>query len=322
MIPILLLFALNIARAAPHNAQSLAVNSDTVVTAHSARTTDTLAAHAGGRSQPIADECVHSKPGWIFCDDFESDRLKQYFEYNDARGSFTRTPAVGVLGSTGMRVHFDSGQVNAGSLRLAFGKTPAAYIHPVDSGTAIIREVYWRMYVRTDSNWTGGGGDKLSRAQSLVSPEWAQAMGAPVWSGDAGAITNYLMIDPYSGIGPTGKPVTTTYNDFPNLHWLGAVHGKTPVFDAEHVGRWYCVEARVRLNDQGQSNGEFDLWIDDSLEAAHPHLNWVGDYGEFGINTVFLENYWNAGSPVTQNRYMDNFVVSRRRIGCGSANYD
>jgi hypothetical protein len=65
------------------------------------------------------------------------------------------------------------------------------------------------------------------------------------------------------------------------------------------------------------SNGVFELWIDDWLEARRDHLAWLGRAQQaYGINTVFLENYWNAGSPASQSRYFDNFVVSTRRIGC------
>jgi hypothetical protein len=88
------------------------------------------------------------------------------------------------------------------------------------------------------------------------------------------------------------------------------------MFDAAHVGQWYCVETHVRLNDAGQSNGVFELWINGAPEAQRTRLNWVGNYSAYGINAVFLENYWNAGSPVPQDRFMDNFVVSTSRIGC------
>jgi len=144
-------------------------------------------------------------------------------------------------------------------------------------------------------------------------------MGAPVWSGGgtSGLGINYLVLDPYSGTTADGRLQTSTYNDFPHLRWLGAVRSSTPIFDRPHIGRWYCVEAHVRLNDAGLSNGGFELWIDDHLEARHADLNWLGSFAEFGINTVFLENYWNAGSPADQYRYMDNFIVSTQRIGCG-----
>ena len=281
--------------------------------------TPALATADTASNHPIVHECDAARPAWIFCDDFETNRLGSYFEYSHPDSSFVRADSVGVLGSAGMRAHFKKGQVDAGSLRLAFGKTPMPYMHPVDSGKAIYRDIYWRMYLRDDSAWTGGGGDKLSRAQVLASTTWAQAMGAPVWSGGGGSApgSNYLVIDPYSGTDAAGTLKTTTYNDFPRLRWLGAERAATPIFDRAHVGKWYCVEAHVRLNDAGASNGVFELWIDDYIEARHADLNWLGQFADYGINTVFLENYWNAGSPVDQYRYIDNFVVSTQRIGCG-----
>lgn len=262
----------------------------------------------------LADECSAPGTGWIWCDDFEQDRLAAYFEVSDAEGSFARTTGVGVEGSTAMLARFQEGQVNAGSLKLAFGATPDTYMDPVDAGTARYREVYWRFYVRNTANWTGGGGDKLSRATVFAGSNWSQAMIAHLWSGGSGS--RYLTADPASGTDEQGNLQTTKYNDFPNLRWLGAATGTTPLFDETHVGQWYCVEAHVRLNDAGQSNGVYEFWIDGQREAQRTDLNWVGAYDAYGINAIFLENYWNAGSPQDQERYIDNFVVSTERIGC------
>ncbi|RFA36112.1 polysaccharide lyase [Alkalilimnicola ehrlichii] len=141
---------------------------------------------------------------------------------------------------------------------------------------------------------------------------------AHVWSGTQNTANQYrLKLDPASGTNTSGGLRTTRYNDFANLRWLGAEHSKTQVFDSNHIGQWQCVEARVRLNDAGRSNGIFQLWINDELEASQTNLNWVGSYNSYGINSVFLENFWNNHSPVEQERYMDNFVVSTDRIGCG-----
>ncbi len=74
---------------------------------------------------------------------------------------------------------------------------------------------------------------------------------------------------------------------------------------------------RAKLNDPGWSNGAFQLWIDDRLEASQTGLGWMGGYRDYGINVVYLENYWNDGAPQAQERYFDNFVVSTQRIGCG-----
>jgi hypothetical protein len=265
---------------------------------------------------PTAGECDAPSPDWIWCDDFDVDRLSSYFEYNDGGGSFTRVAGVGTEGTAGMRVQFSPGLVDAGSLHLAFGNTPDPYMASVDAGTENYREIYWRIFVRNVPGWIGGGGDKLSRAMVFAAPTWAQAMIAHVWSGGSGAGANHLVIDPARGTDAAGALLTTGYNDAANLSWLGAAQSATALFDAAHVGEWHCVEAHIRLNDAGQSNGVFDLWIGDALEAQRGGLNFLGGYNAFGLNAIFLENYWNAGAPAAQERVLDRFVVSRERIGC------
>jgi len=244
------------------------------------------------------------------------DRLSSYFEYEDDVGSFVRVAGAGRNGTYGMRSRFTAGQQSAGALHLAFGKTPSAYFKPVHDGTTIYRDVYWRMYLKNQAGWTGGGGDKLSRGLSFVNANWSQAVFAHVWSGEPGPDDVYLKLDPASGTDAAGVLQTTQYNDFAHMRWLGGVRSATPIFDAAHVGQWRCIEAHARLNDAGQANGVFELWIDGTLEAQEVGMNWVGAYGDYGINAVFFENYWNAGSPQAQERYFDNIIVSTQPIGC------
>jgi len=215
--------------------------------------------------------------------------------------------------------------VDAGTLHLAFGKTPSPYFRAVDDGTAIYRDIYWRLYVRYAANWIGGGGNKISRAQSLATSTFAQTMIAHVWSGSTPGDhvpVDRLGLDAASGIGPRGPLLTRDYNDFPNLTGFGrespvpTVLNKTAIFDRVHIGRWYCIEARARLNEPGRSNGVFELWIDDQPEARVTGLDWMGSFRDYGINAVYVENYWNDGAPQAQERYFDNFVVSTQRIGC------
>jgi hypothetical protein len=262
------------------------------------------------------NECANPQPGWIFCDDFEQDRFRQYFEYDARNGAFTRAAGAGRGGSTGMRARWSAGQVNAGSLKLAFGRTPSTYMRPVDDGTRKYRSIYWRVYVRNQPGWTGGGADKLSRATVFAGSNWSQAMIAHVWSGGSSSTRSYLVVDPASGTSSGGSLRTTKYNDFANLRWLGLRRGATPIFAGDNLGKWHCVEAHVRLNDAGRSNGVFRLWVNGSLDAERTGMNWLGSYDRYGINAVLLENYWNNGSPKAQERYLDNFVVSTSRIGC------
>ncbi|HEX5439057.1 MAG TPA: Ig-like domain-containing protein, partial [Gemmatimonadaceae bacterium] len=254
---------------------------------------DTQPAASPSQETRTADECGTPQDGWLWCDDFEQNRLGSYFEYVSPDSSFVRRSGVGVDSSYGMLVHFTQGRISAGALHLAFGKVPAGFT-PVHDSTTKYREIYWRMYVRNQPGWTGGGGDKLSRAITFAGSNWSEAMMAQVWSGSKNP--NVLVMDPSSGTDTAGTLQTTKYNDFDHLRWLGAQASNTPIFDSTHVGQWHCVEAHAKLNDPGQSNGSFELWIDGALEAQETTLNWLGSYSDYGINAVFFENYWNKGS--------------------------
>ena len=112
-----------------------------------------------------ASECASPGAGWIWCDDFEQDRLASYFEPDNAGGDFVRVAGVGRNGSVEMRARWSTvGQSSAGSLHLAFGKTPQTYFRPVDAGTQVYRDIYWRMYLRLRPGWTGACAGSCWRA--------------------------------------------------------------------------------------------------------------------------------------------------------------
>lgn len=255
-------------------------------------------------------------PEWIFCDDFEDGtslvRLGRYFEYNNNGGDFVIVDDIGYSGSKGMRVRWQQGEVDAGSLNLAFGRNLGGGMTNGIRSSEDFREIYYRMYLKVQSGWSGYPA-KLSRATVIAGSDWRQAMIAHLWTNDKA----YLAIDPASCVSG-GTVQCVGYNDFAHLRWLGAMDGVTPMFDgqASHNDKWYCIEAHVKLNDAGQSNGVQEFWIDGQLEVRKEGLNFVGTYTTYGINAIFFENYWNAGSPKQQERYFDNIVVSTQRIGC------
>ena len=306
---------LNASTGAIAGTPSASGTSSFTVQATSAGLSDTqaLSITVAGSPGPVA-ECATPRAAWIWCDDFDVDRLSSYFERSSAGGAFARVSGVGRGGSFGMRATYQPGIPDAGNLKLAFGATPTAYFRPVDAGVAKNRDVYWRVYVRTQTGWNGQGPGKLSRAMVLATSSWAQAAIGHVWTPGTAP---YLQIDPVRGTDASGVLRTTTYNDFANFTWLGALSGTTPLFSAGNANVWFCVEAHMRLNDPGVSNGIEELWVDGRLEARRADLNWLGSYSNYGINAIFFENYWNApGSPVAQSRFLDNIVVSTERIGC------
>jgi hypothetical protein len=211
-----------------------------------------------------------------------------------------------------MRVLWQRGEVDAGSLALGFGRNPSSYMNKNIHSGEDFKEIYYRMYLKNGSGWEGSP-YKLSRAAVVSDSDWSQAMIAHLWSSQNG--NNTLAIDPVSCV-VNGTVQCNGWNDFNNLRWLGKKHGTTPLFSQELAGQWLCIEAHVKLNDPGNNNGLQEFWIDGQLQARNSNLNLTDTYTEYGINYIAFENHWNSGSSQEQERYFDNIVVSTSPIGC------
>lgn len=260
---------------------------------------------------PLPRQPFASDPHVIWYDSFdEPGAAGRYLEFVTQGGLWGEADDVAFGGTGGsIRGLFKKGTVSGGNLKLTFGDWPAGRIQARPGER--FEEVYWRIYVKHQSGWTGNPA-KLSRAISMAGPNWSEAAIAHVWGGRGLSLT----LDPATGIDTAGRLVTTRYNDFAHLRWLGnKPEGKYPIFATEESGKWVCVEAAVRLNTPGKADGTFFLWIDGRLDASREGLDWRGTWTERGINAVFLENYWNEGSPAEQARYFDDFVISTQPIG-------
>ena len=210
---------------------------------------------------PRIDSVVMSKPqphesdpAVIWYDDFDGPAKP----YTESEGGLDAQEAFGGEGRSMLGL-YEKGQQGRGNRKVFFGDSPTGKV--VQKGKHF-DDIYWRIYVKHQPDWAGGGPDKLARATSIVSANWAQAMIAHVWSsGEA------LTLDPASGV-RGDRVVTTRYNDFSNLHWLGNKPVSTFKFHGtEEAGRWVCVESRAKLNTPGKHDGLNQLWIDGRLEV-------------------------------------------------------
>ncbi|VAW23207.1 hypothetical protein MNBD_BACTEROID01-1871 [hydrothermal vent metagenome] len=250
--------------------------------------------------QPHEDD-----PHTIWYDDFSTKK-----SYMDSKGGIDTKVNFGTKGGS-MDAGFNKGDVNGrGNRKVAFGDFPGN--PPIINKGQQFNEIFWRIYVKHEHGWEGSPA-KMSRATSIVSGNWQQAMIAHVWSGSG----NTLTLDPARGVdGQTDQIKTTRYNDFDNLAWLGnKPNSNFRISSTEESGYWVLVESRVKLNTPGENDGINQLWIDGRLEAERRNLNLRGSYTKHGINAVFLESYWNSGSIKTQGRWFDNFVISTKFIG-------
>lgn len=242
----------------------------------------------------------------IWHDDFDDDSVQA--RYGEKSGQTTGEVRLGDSGKS-LPMRYEEGERGTGGRKVFFGDSPTYRDKTVRRGETFT-DVYWRIYVKHQTGWQGGGPAKLSRATSLVPPGWRQAMIAHVWSSGES-----LTLDPASGV-REGEVVTRQYNDFPRLRWLGnKPASRFKIHSTEESGWWICVEARARLNSPGKKDGVNELWIDGRLEAERRGLDWRGTFDDYGINAVFLEAYWNDGSPVDQSRWIDQFVIATEPIG-------
>lgn len=87
-------------------------------------------------------------------------------------------------------------------------------------------------------------------------------------------------------------------------------------------GRWYTIEIRRRLNDPGQRNGIFQMWVEGMLLAEHTtvlyRVPFDGTFGSnmaYGTNFAMISDYMNNGSQRNQSVYYDDVKFSTTYIG-------
>lgn len=263
-----------------------------------------------------AIECTNwqtQHPEWIWCDDFEDDSLLSgnYFEVVRTASNYGVYQGTALDGQGALKSTYVPGVSDAGNLKFSFGRTP---VSPARYTNQDFEEIYWRIYVMHESGWQGNA-HKLTRAIVFAGSNWSQAAIGHLWNNS----TLGLAMEPVSGV--SGSTVVTTgYNDFPNMSWLGNKSGQLEIFETENVGKWQCIEVHMALNTPGQSDGVLEFWIDGDLQASSTNLNFRGSYTDYGINAVFIENYATGGLSQQQSRYMDNFVISEQRINCQASN--
>ncbi len=268
---------------------------------------------------PIGDTtCVVRRPEWLWCDDFESDRLSSYTRTEFVRGRFRRVTGEGRSGSTAMADSILRGTTRGGALRVAIGRVPRTFTS-VARDSQDFRELFARVFVRHSRGWTGiNDVSRLPSITSVVTANGAQSMlgwARPEVRRDT---VRRIAGDPVSGTTASGTRRTRFYDDGANWRFLGRRTGTRDLFLSPAADNWQCIEMHVRLNDSTQSNGVLEIFVNDSLEVAQTNLNFTGRLRGFGLNLVALEDAWTReGAPRPQmTRFFDDLIVSTARIGC------
>ncbi len=85
-------------------------------------------------------------------------------------------------------------------------------------------------------------------------------------------------------------------------------------------GRWTNITQRVRINDQGQANGEVDVYYDGEQVLSRDGLRFASDGS--GIDTAYFSTFHGGGGPgwtpgQETNAYFDDFIVSTNAADVG-----
>ena len=87
-----------------------------------------------------------------------------YMEPSPKGNTITTRESLGGKGGS-MELFYAKGKRGKGNRKLVFGDSPTG--RPLRRGEQF-REIYYRIYVKHQKGWTGGGPSKMSRAMSLA----------------------------------------------------------------------------------------------------------------------------------------------------------
>jgi len=75
-------------------------------------------------------------------------------------------------------------------------------------------------------------------------------------------------------------------------------------------GQWNKMKYRLKLNDLGQNNGVFQLWVNDALKCDYSNINFRGNYTAYSWNHLIMSMHANPSHPQSQWIARDNITVS------------
>lgn len=254
--------------------------------------------------------CPETMPdAWILCEDFEDFEGWGNFWTND--GLIAVEPGPATSGDTSLRIGHDPGTFGSGMADLRFGQGPNdQYTARPDEN---FREVWVRFFVRTQEGWPANAGiSEAVEVMSVVGGNRSIAVDATIYSpnqAQAQAIAWSCVHD--SELLCSNGNGDWSGND---LRALEADLGTAPLYGDEAAGQWVCHEVHVRLDDPGQSNGVFEVFIDDELDVGLDGLEYVNAWDGAALNTVRFASFWNA--PAALDHHVDDVIVSTAPIGC------
>lgn len=269
-----------------------------------------LGESSGG--EPDERGCPAAAPSeWVACESFEgiTDPATELSQWNVNADGFAVEGGVGIDGGQGLRVRLQPGVMFGGWVTLRFGQGPDA--PAVDSPDGRWDELWLRYRLRTAADWPGRPIGDVGELIAMNGANWGIAADLNLH----GEGSMRIRARGWSCIFG-GELACDGSNDWTGvLQNISNAEGTTVVFDAAHADTWQCIEAHMRLNTPGQSDGEAHVWIDGQAEIEQTGIDWRGTWDDFGINAVRFTNY---AEPVVAplDFVIDDVVVGTARVGC------
>ena len=178
-------------------------------------------------------------------------------------------------------------------------------------------EIYFRYYIRIDSNWNptyGGKFPGISGTYGVAGWGGRRSDGSNGWSARGGFHpTVPKSANPLGDTVPIGHYVyhadqTTQWGD--NVLWQDAYLGYLD------KNRWYSIEQHLVLNTPGVNDGILQTWIDGRLAYRDTDWRWR-DTSDLKIEQIWM-NVYHGGTAVPDediSLYIDNVVISETYIG-------
>jgi len=268
--------------------------------------------------------CDSNNPDIFFCEDFESgvpeSFLSDFYGNLASNSQWNIQSQTTSSGNYALRYDFIQGDNMHGRdyVTQHFGDSSKSPVWVNGLGNSY-QDIYtqFKVYYSPGFDWSSGNNklmifgteDSVSHANICCNP----------W------VSHYATL--LLGGSENNAYFTTEINNKDSTNNWRGIDPNTNGYDSQNryyvqSGQWYTIEFHKRLNDVGQNNGIFEMWIDGEKVTEYNdvlfRVPWDGTYGSnfsYGSNFIMLSTYINDLAVQDQEIYYDDIKSSSSYIG-------
>lgn len=264
------------------------------------------------------DRGLVGRPGVLYAQDFETAAAASFATQDPStRGSLRIVDGTDAADATYQPL---SGKALAVTIRRGTQTALNHHLRLAELAGGEPDEAYFRYYLRLGEHWDPvvDGGKMPGFAGTYGRAGWGARPvdGRNGWSARGGFMRHQAI----TGQADDGTRALGTYAYLPTTN---GTYGEVWGWNLGPTGRlaksrWTSIEQYIKLNQPGQSDGEFKAWVDGRLAVVRKGLRWR-DVPTLRIESVWL-NIFHGGTANADRDltlYLDNLVIARQYIGPG-----